>query len=106
MKKKTIRKSSEILKAAKRLIKVEYTSYICFAIKSVHDATIRDRDRLRNRIMRDIHPYTSYSEWLIREKPGFASKKRLGWYTFEREFKLGRLAWLDHLIAEYEAKGD
>lgn len=97
-------KTSELLKLAKtRLSKVDGDGHYCFVCNAIDNVRVdskaadKIRTRLTNRISRAIRPYVSVRDWL---------KYQHGIELYSREMQTYRHRWVDHLIAEYESKGD
>lgn len=99
-------KTSKVFKIAKERLANKEHSYICYALHAaLADGAITRRDHDRNvRIIEKLLGEDNHTlgRWLI------AHKKIVWWQHHRGTQKIHetRLAWLDHLIAHYEAKGD
>jgi len=94
-------KTSELLIRAKKHLSdgISYkTPYICFAIGRTV-AAARHKDALRKLIMRRLEGEGSLEFWLLSK--GVSRRE----FTRER-VQAHRHAWVDMLIAEFQAKGD
>jgi len=99
-------KDSDILRLAHKLIKGKEEDRICHAIgRAGHALTeCHKADQLKNWVCRMLGRYAFYEDWLIGHHPQFAKKKRITTYVHRDRLRPGRLAWLDWMIAECEAK--
>jgi hypothetical protein len=113
-------KTSKVFRLAKEYLQEPYkepqqgsysgwspkTPYICFAISKVPG--LRHRDNRRNRkIIRDRLNNCTYADnWITKHFPKKLYNETLETMGAFNFFQTFRHAWLDQLIAEYEAKGD
>lgn len=101
-------KSSEILRAARPRIESGDDRYICPAVEKVVD-NAKEADDLQEHILDMLGENPSLEGWLRRvhgvRKPNqpehFKVMKR-----YRERMRITRLAWIDHMVAEFEAKGD
>lgn len=101
-------KSSEILRAARPRIESGDDRYICLAVEEVAD-NAEEADDLQEHIMGMLGQNTTLEGWLRHvhgvRKPNqpeaFVAMKR-----YRERMRITRLAWIDHMVAEFEAKGD
>lgn len=103
-----ITKSSSILAAVRERIESGHNGFICHALADLRlQKRIKevDRDRLRDHVRNMIHPYYAYGDWVEKNFPRTVQDS---WArgTYFSDARAGRLAWLDHMIAEFKAKGD
>lgn len=111
-------KTSTVLKRAKKMLAVNYselkdkTAYICYSIddaaeggKVTHGGANRVRDIVQDR----LSPNSTLEGWL-RDNHGIYSP---GWHASDEaciahktKVQETRHAWVDSMIAEFEAKGD
>lgn len=107
-----MKKSSTILKHVRKLIENgDYYYYICYAIDHLeHMGKINPSvaRRLKGHVMSQLDGCTSYDSW-IRVHHGrlfVVAHNALGTLGLEAKFREGRLAWIDHMIAEFKKQGD
>lgn len=101
-------KSSEILREARPRIENGDDQYICRAVEKVAD-NAKEADDLQEHILGMLGQNISLEGWLSRvhgvRKPNqpdsFGAVRR-----YRDRMRITRLAWIDHLVAEFEAKGD
>lgn len=99
-------KDSEILKAARQIIKEGKKRFICMAIASVvSDAKSKQAIALYAWIQHMLGDYSYYDTWLKFNHPDVYNDDR----AYLSYFREARLAWLDWMIAyceEEEANGN
>lgn len=102
-------KTSEVFKRVKVHMEMDgcmaHFHYICYALNELYfRGYIPDvkRTKCKRIVLNLIKPCASLSEWLL------ANHRIPMEHTneYHRKIKATRLAWLDHLIEHYEAKGD
>lgn len=113
-------KTSEVFKHAKRHLAKDYTDYICsrtfdqqkficisidVAFSQTQRLTVADRDRCLDVIASRLGRHDTLEGWLAAEGCIGKEYNLLDSSTKDRIQK-HRHAWLDKLIAEFEAKGD
>lgn len=88
-------KDSEVLRKAKNKI-VRGTSYICWAIDNVNDASYEQRFALKRWISKMLDGYSSYESWLCgKEYSSYAN-------MLSKDIRNGRIQWLNWMIAYCE----
>lgn len=101
-------KSSEILREAKKFLWDGRGRHsppgkgltVCYASSRGLGWSDKDSVHIRQRIMASIHPYNTVTMWL-------AVQMGVRHNTLtDRQKQAYRHAWVDHLIATYEAEGD
>jgi hypothetical protein len=101
-------KSSEILRDAKKLLwdgrgpncPIAKRATVCYASCRGNGWGDADSAHIRQRIMVSIHPYNTVTGWV-------AAQLGVRHDTLtNRQKQQYRHAWVDHLIATYEAEGD
>lgn len=94
----------EILRAARKLIKSEGASVICFAIDYViagkSQESISHADELGAWIGNMLGDSAYYSQWLRLHHPAFVDA--LPVINGIKDFRPGRLQWIDWMISELE----
>ncbi len=100
-------KSSELLRAAKALLRgpdeITGEIYLCFALKKAfinNPGNFRKHEEIAGRIADALFPHATVSGWLIIAAGVSANLTTL---SNMQEY---RHRWIDHLIQEYESKGD
>lgn len=97
-------KTSEVFEAAKRVIEAGHVRFICIAISRVlqpEGGSLRG-EALEKRQLIEImlEGHDTLENWLM-------VKHKISEVLLTGEqMRLYRMRWLDHLIAEYKAKGD
>ena len=96
-------KISEEFKLARKLIESDKREYICHALQQVAKKKINGcyETKAMKVIQNRLGAYHSLDSWVISKVGG---KKWCSSKT--KTMKATRLAWLDSLIAEFEAKGE
>jgi hypothetical protein len=102
-------KTSKILAKAKKHLwngtrhksQEDRFTYICHCVDWLHDVHVADQVRVKDEIESRLTPWLSAKSWLQVEV-GADAVERAGRVRLQR----WRHAWLDQLIAEFQAKGD
>lgn len=99
-------KTSAVWKLVRELIEAEREQWICVALLELRlqgRITESREDALVAYIEKLLQGHHTYNEWVLEFHPGV-------WKATKGDHdgcaRRGRLAWLDHLIAEAKAKGD
>jgi hypothetical protein len=104
-------KHSELLREAYKYIEDGRELYICYAVGSV----CRDTDEVSYKVRDDVETYISdllgkhsfYDTWLFANceeaREMYRDFKQQAPYQYK--LKLSRMAWIEWMIAQYEAKG-
>lgn len=99
-------KSSEMLRGARPLIESGLEHYICRALEAAFGG---DANNLRDHIGSLLQPNISLEGWVARvhgvrrpQQPHYFKASR----QYRERMRITRLAWIDHMVAEFEAKGD
>jgi len=99
-------KSSEMLRAARVKIESGEHDYTCHALRAACGA---DAEDLRDHILDLLGPNISLEGWLARVH-GVRSPRQPSYFKasirYRERMRITRLAWIDHMVAEFEAKGD
>lgn len=91
--------NSEILIAALALVAAIPTCYIDIAIAYSKVGTAHKRKALKDGIELILHGHSCYEIWLVTNYPTLPDYT-LSDDEYEKQFRPGRLAWLDSMIAE------
>lgn len=86
----------EALRAARTRIESGRSQHICYALGAVVSDP-RELNAFKKRVESQLHPQTSYGGWLQVNHPEAYNKMDY------LDIRAGRLAWIDHMIAQEEA---
>jgi hypothetical protein len=102
-------KTSEVFKRVKVHLEMggcmAHHHYICYALNELYlRGYIPDvkRTKCKRIVLNLLKPCDSLNEWLIANHSIHIEHTE----AYHHKMKVTRLAWLDHLINHYEAKGD
>jgi hypothetical protein len=112
-------KTSAVLNKAKKHLAKNYEdrfhpkeSFICYSIKEAEDSDkvpSKDSERVRDIIRGRLSPYPTLEVWLeskhkIKRAYSVMPTQKIKEYI--NKIQATRHAWIDSMIAEFEAKGD
>lgn len=97
---KVLRHAKENLRDSSETWPSNKTMFICLSVECA-PAPAKDKARVRREITRRIAPHRTAEHWLAERVGAEAVFK-----TPRKAFQAWRHAWVDQLIAEFEAKGD
>lgn len=101
-------KSSTALKKARELIVSRREVFVCLALEEVGGG----KTIVYKRLDVIFHGAKTADDWLLQNSIDYcdfrARLSHLYWYSqqYEQAMRTYRLAWIDWLIPQYEAKGD
>ena len=87
----------KILQNAKSRLQDESKDYICYAI-NVGGGSKKEREFLKERVMRGIAPLITYDAWIRVNHPNVC--QGLNYNQRQKKAREGRIAWVDNMIKE------